>query len=98
MITEKIQNLIKQENKKIIFYFDADGSQFSEILEIEVSRLKFILDEMNEHDRATLLMKYQDELSIKEMCVIFVKSESAIKMQIKRAKEKFIRIHKTKYA
>ncbi len=42
MITEKIQNLVKQENKKIIFYFDADGSQFSEILEIEASGIKVV--------------------------------------------------------
>ena len=70
----------------------------NEILEIEVNRLKVIMDEMNENDKATLLMKYLDQMSIKEMCEVLEKSESAVKMQIKRAKEKFIRIHKLKYA
>jgi RNA polymerase sigma-70 factor (ECF subfamily) len=35
-----------------------------------------------------LLMKYQDDLSIKEISQIVSKSESAVKMQLKRAKAK----------
>ena len=69
-----------------------------ELLQVEVNRLKIILDEMEPSDKATLLMKYQDDMSIKEMCDVFDKSESAIKMQIKRAKEKFLRIHQQRYS
>lgn len=67
------------------------------LLETSVTRLKVILGELAIDDKSVLLMKYQDEMSIKEMCDIFDKSESAIKMKIKRAKEKFVRIYNQKY-
>ncbi len=98
--TRKKKKSIEQKVEDINVLEDIHDEQDmdSEILEVETSRLKIILDEMKESDRATLLMKYQDDLTIKEMCEIFQKSESAIKMQIKRAKEKFIKIHRLKYA
>jgi len=39
-------------------------------------------------DRAVLLMKYQDDMSIRDISEVLEKSESAIKMKIKRAKHK----------
>ena len=39
-------------------------------------------------DRAVLLMKYQDDMSIRDIAGVLEKSESAIKMKIKRAKHK----------
>ncbi len=59
------------------------------ILETNVKRLKIILDEIPLKDKTILLMKYQDEMSIKEIGQLLDKSESAIKMKIKRAKQKF---------
>jgi len=67
------------------------------LMETSVTRLKVILGEMPVGDKTVLLMKYQDEMSIKEMCGILDKSESAIKMKIKRAKERFVRIYNQKY-
>ena len=58
------------------------------ILEMEISQLKTVLDNMPDGDRAVLLMKYQDLMSIKEMAETLGKTESAIKMKIKRAKAK----------
>ena len=59
------------------------------LLETNVKRLKVILDEIPLKDKTILLMKYQDEMSIKEIGHLLDKSESAIKMKIKRAKQKF---------
>lgn len=59
------------------------------LLEMNIARLKKILEEIPVKDKAILLMKYQDELSIKEIGAMLDKSESAIKMKIKRAKQKF---------
>ena len=39
-------------------------------------------------------MKYMDSLSIRDIAGILDKSESAVKMKIKRAKHKFVRTHK----
>ncbi len=59
-----------------------------ELLEMEIGQLKIVLDNIPPGDRAILLMKYQDEMSIKEIADILDKTESAIKMKIKRAKAK----------
>jgi len=61
---------------------------------MEVSRLKKVLEEIPSGDRAVLLMKYQDELSIKEIAEILDKTESAIKMKIKRAKHKTQKVYR----
>ena len=67
------------------------------LLEVNVKRLKKILDEIPSGDKTILLMKYQDEMSIKEIGGILDKSESAIKMKIKRAKQKFRKTYKETY-
>lgn len=59
-----------------------------DLLTMEVDRLKIVLDKLPPGDRAILLMKYNDDLSILEIADILQKSESAIKMKILRAKEK----------
>jgi RNA polymerase sigma factor (sigma-70 family) len=69
----------------------------SEIMETNVIRLKEVLNEIPAGDKAILLMKYQDEFSIKDICGILNKSESAVKMKIKRAKEKFKKTYKELY-
>ncbi|MBK6389595.1 MAG: sigma-70 family RNA polymerase sigma factor [Saprospiraceae bacterium] len=63
------------------------------LMETKVSRLKKVLGDMDDDDKTILLMKYQDDLSIKEMGDILGKGESAIKMKIQRAKHKFKSIH-----
>jgi RNA polymerase sigma-70 factor (ECF subfamily) len=58
------------------------------LLNMEIGQLKSVLDSLALGDRLMLLMKYQDDLSIKEISHIVSKSESAVKMQLKRAKAK----------
>lgn len=67
------------------------------LLEVNISRLKVILEEIPVSDKTILLMKYQDDMSIKEIGGVFEKSESAIKMKIKRAKSKFRSIYEEIY-
>ena len=69
-----------------------------ELLEMEVKRLKVVLDKIPVGDKAVLLMKYQDELQIKEIASILDKTESAVKMKIKRAKHKAQSVYKSLYA
>ncbi|MEM9918520.1 MAG: sigma-70 family RNA polymerase sigma factor [Bacteroidota bacterium] len=65
-----------------------------ELLEMEVGRLKKVLDKIPPGDKAVLLMKYQDDLSIKDISGILNKTESAIKMKLKRAKHKAQQVYK----
>lgn len=67
------------------------------LLETNIKRLKIILEDIPIADKSILLMKYQDSLSIKEIGGILDKSESAIKMKIKRAKLKFKKSYYLKY-
>ncbi|NNE28275.1 MAG: sigma-70 family RNA polymerase sigma factor [Saprospiraceae bacterium] len=68
-----------------------------ELLEMEVERLKVVLEKIPPGDKAILLMKYQDELSIKEIAETIQKTDSAVKMQIKRAKTKAQIVYKEHY-
>ncbi len=70
----------------------------SALLEMEVKKLKVILDKIPVGDKAVLLMKYQDDMSIREISDSLDKSESAIKMKIKRAKHKVQKVYKEIYA
>ncbi len=67
------------------------------IVEMEYERLKTILELLPEDDKMVLLMKYREGLSIKEISTIFKKSESAIKMKLKRAKHKAREKYKSQY-
>ena len=66
----------------------------SYLLQIQYELLKRVLNQINPEDKALLLMKYQDEMSIKEIMTATSMKESAIKMRLKRAKEKVITISK----
>ncbi|MCB9272766.1 MAG: sigma-70 family RNA polymerase sigma factor [Lewinellaceae bacterium] len=56
------------------------------LLEMELSQLKVVLDNLPEGDQAILLMKYQDGMQIRDIAEVLDKTESAIKMKLKRAK------------
>ncbi len=63
------------------------------LLEMQVSQLKEVLEAIPPGDKEVLLMKYREELSIKDIAEIFDKTESAIKMKIKRAKHKAQKVY-----
>jgi RNA polymerase sigma factor (sigma-70 family) len=90
---EKNENFVQVNDFSRIDKVDEDMYD-SEIKETNVFRLKEVMDKMNAEDKCILLMKYQDELSIKDICNILDKTESAVKMKILRAKEKFLKIYK----
>jgi len=87
-----------RKKKKDQLLFTEDVSQFrdeadvdipdSVILEMKQERLARVLEELPPGDKAILLMKYVDDLQIREIAGILDKTESAIKMQIMRAKQK----------
>ncbi|MFN8338684.1 MAG: RNA polymerase sigma factor [Saprospiraceae bacterium] len=85
-----------EENTKIDI--EDDGMMDAEIMETNVYRLKEVLGLMNVEDKSILMMKYQDDLSIKEICDMMDKTESAVKMKILRAKERFLKIYQESYS
>ena len=82
----------EQEGKDII-----EEISDKTLLEMELVRLKVVLEKLPLEDKSVLIMKYKEELSIKEISEIFNKSESAIKMKIKRAKYKCQKLYKATF-
>ncbi len=98
-------DVIRKSKKKNKLFSDeeAEGKEIIEevddkvLLEMELERLKIVLDLLNVDDKAVLIMKYKEGLSIREISEIFNKTESAIKMKIKRAKHKCQRVYMETY-
>lgn len=95
-----IDFLRKQQKQQILRldeeedYVDDDIGD-EELFAIAVDKLEIVLANIPPEDKAILLMKYQDELSLKDIMQMLDISESATKMRIKRAKEKVITLSKS---
>lgn len=62
---------------------------------MEVERLKKSLDLISPENKMILLLKYQDDVSIKELALSLEIGESAVKMRLKRAKARLSEVYKT---
>lgn len=63
-----------------------------ELFEMNYNRLQEILDQIPVDDKMILLMKYQDDLSIKEIANVLNVKLSTVKMRLHRAKKKVIEL------
>lgn len=66
-------------------YTDTDDA---EVAEMEARRLNQALTYLTPEEQSLLMMKYQDELSIRDIASTLRVTESAVKMRLKRSKEK----------
>jgi len=99
-------DIIRKKKKNILIFSEDVGKISAEtereipdsvILEMETRRLEKVMDLMPPGDKAILNMKYIDDLQIREIAEILSKTESAIKMQIMRAKMKAQSIYEDLY-
>lgn len=74
-----------------------DEISYREIVAIRSDRLQELMNQMPEVDRMILLMKYQDELSVKEMEESLSLGSSAVKMRLLRARERLLELYKKNY-
>lgn len=65
----------------------------SSLLELKSEKLAKVLEIIDVNDKMILLMKYQDDMTIKEIAVLLSLGESAVKMRLKRAKERVIKTY-----
>jgi RNA polymerase sigma factor (sigma-70 family) len=74
--------------------FDAaDDDDDAEMAELEAQRLNKAMQQILPEEKSILMMKYQDDLSIKEISESLDISESAVKMRLLRAKEKLRKVY-----
>lgn len=67
---------------------DQGDDNEAEIAEMEAAGLRKALEHLNPDEKSILMMKYQDEFSIRDIAYMSNITESAVKMRLKRAKDK----------
>lgn len=68
----------------------AEEIQDSSLFELRSAKLERALELIDPQDKSILLLKYQDDVSIKELCALLEVGESAVKMRLKRAKSRIL--------
>jgi RNA polymerase sigma-70 factor (ECF subfamily) len=74
-----------------------DAISEQELASIKASRLKELLWKLSESDRMILMMKYMDELPVKEIEELLNIKSSAVKMRLKRARERLLELYQVQY-
>jgi len=87
----------KKFEKQSVDYKDIENLSEDEndtsFLDMKVDKLKVALELISPEEKMILLLKYQDFLTIKEIESVLGIGESAVKMRIKRAKDKLVTIY-----
>ena len=92
------RNTAKKFEKQSVDYTDIqnlpeDHDDDSDFSELKVEKLKKALELVSPEEKMILLLKYHDNLSIKEIVMVLGIGESAVKMRIKRAKDKLLTVY-----
>jgi RNA polymerase sigma-70 factor (ECF subfamily) len=99
-------DVIRRRKKNLLIFTEDPGRISDEtetevpdslILDMETRRLEQVMDKIPPGDRAILNMKYIDDLSVREIAEVLHKTESAIKMQLMRAKAKAQEVYQDLY-
>ncbi len=64
-----------------------------DLLELKVKKLKVALENIDPEDKAILLLKYQDDVSVKDLQTVLQLGKSAVKMRLKRARIRVVQEH-----
>ncbi|MBL8002895.1 MAG: RNA polymerase sigma factor [Flavobacteriales bacterium] len=71
----------------------AEDAYEAQLLGLRAERLDEVIGKLDPADRALLLMKYQEDLSVKDIMDVMSLQESAVKMRILRARERALRLY-----
>jgi len=85
-INKKRAEVYADENLEVAD--DTDLNTMFEEPDIEIRRLKRAMEGLTTEEKSILMMKYQDDLSIREIAGVFSITESATKMRLLRSREK----------
>ncbi|MGR7814539.1 RNA polymerase sigma factor [Lacinutrix undariae] len=89
----------KKIEHQAVDYYDVENISATEyeteyaFHDMKVDKLKVALELISPEQKMILLLKYQDNLTIKEIESVLGIGESAVKMRVKRAKEKLITVY-----
>jgi RNA polymerase sigma-70 factor (ECF subfamily) len=92
----KNKNIFKEELEEERFnHLESEDAEMEEmhekeLLEMKIEYVQQIIFELKADELSMILQKYQDNMSISELAEIYGASESAIKMKLKRTRDKII--------
>ena len=89
---KNILNIEQMRDEVKVQASDEDITQF-----LKLKKLSEALELIPIEDKQILILKYQEFKSIKDLMVLHNAGESAIKMRLKRAKEKLLGVYKAVY-
>ena len=95
-------NYVNRDKKNTIDSIDVntisddiqDEVSDEEIFSLTVERLNRALNIIDDGEKLILMMKYQDDLSVKEIMKVLSIGESAVKMRLSRAKQSLLKAYK----
>ncbi len=83
---------IDEEDNYIQLTADETEKEAKLELEISLDQLEALMQKLSEVDRMILVMRFQDDMSIKEIQEALDIGESAVKMRLKRAKARLAKL------
>lgn len=86
-LEEDVQVFEQEDTQEIIL-------EEKKLMELRLDQLQQLLATMKESERAILMMYYQDELSIKKISQLLKIGESAVKMRLKRSRDRLAKLMK----
>lgn len=91
----KKKTQVKLENDGTLQDFYDRESEIDEgyIYKMKSEKLKVALEKIEPNDKMILLMKYQDDLSVKEIQKVLELNMSAVKMRLSRARKRLLEIY-----
>ncbi|CCH56047.1 RNA polymerase sigma factor sigW AltName: Full=Sigma-W factor [Fibrisoma limi BUZ 3] len=66
----------------------SDDEDTTELAEMQVQQLQRAMNQLTPEEQSILMMKYQDDFSIRDIADMHQTTESAIKMRLKRTRDK----------
>lgn len=90
---KKLGDRWERLNSTDTYLAQAEDIEEEDLFEIKASNLEKALDLLEPADKAILLLKYQDDISVKDIQNLLKINESAVKMRLKRARIKLIKAH-----
>jgi RNA polymerase sigma factor (sigma-70 family) len=87
---------VSKKNQEVALegdYEPADDYEDQDLMQMQGSQLNKSLEKIPSDEKALILMKYQDDFSIKEIADTLKITESAVKMRLLRSKEKLRKLY-----
>lgn len=91
--SKKLKERWERLNKHDYHLASEDDVDEDDLFELRASKLETALELIEPADKALLLLKYQDNISVKDIQTILNINESAVKMRLKRARIRLMKAH-----